>query len=316
MDDRSQQPAPVRQALRPCTRSSSPAPTWSGAGPDEIQAGLARDAAVTLGRAPGAPRRPPHRRRRDADLAARRAAHRRRPAAARRAARRRRAGSPWVRHTLAALARRAPDRLRAQPRAPAREHLVAVSPFGHPLSRDAGRRPRGAVPARGTAPPRPRAGRDRRHGPRSSRSPCTCSSGSASPPVTSSTTGSATAVPHLVVRLVEGRAVVGPFVVPGRTACLRCIDAYLTEEDPAWPLLVEQYARVDPQRPLRRHPRAGRRRPRRGRRRLGGPRPGGVRRGRAPAASWSSTVTISRRPRRRSPPRHWPPHPHCGCAWG
>ncbi len=33
-------------------------------------------------------------------------------------------------------------------------------------------------------------------------------------------------VPHLVVRLTEGDAVVGPFVVPGRTACLRCVDAH------------------------------------------------------------------------------------------
>jgi bacteriocin biosynthesis cyclodehydratase domain-containing protein len=48
--------------------------------------------------------------------------------------------------------------------------------------------------------------------------------------------------PYLLVRLTEGRAVVGPFVVPGRTACLRCIDAHHTDADPAWPLLVRQYA--------------------------------------------------------------------------
>jgi bacteriocin biosynthesis cyclodehydratase domain-containing protein len=48
--------------------------------------------------------------------------------------------------------------------------------------------------------------------------------------------------PYLLVRLVEGRAVVGPFVVPGSTACLRCIDAHCTDADPAWPLLVRQYA--------------------------------------------------------------------------
>jgi bacteriocin biosynthesis cyclodehydratase domain-containing protein len=48
--------------------------------------------------------------------------------------------------------------------------------------------------------------------------------------------------PHLLVRLVEGHAVVGPFVDPGRTACLRCLDATVTDEDPAWPLLVQQYA--------------------------------------------------------------------------
>jgi len=47
--------------------------------------------------------------------------------------------------------------------------------------------------------------------------------------------------PHLVVRLVEGHALVGPFVDPGRTACLRCTDAATTDEDPSWPLLLEQY---------------------------------------------------------------------------
>ena len=49
--------------------------------------------------------------------------------------------------------------------------------------------------------------------------------------------------PHLVVRFVEGDAVVGPFVERGETACVRCVDAHLTEADPAWPLLVEQSAR-------------------------------------------------------------------------
>ena len=48
--------------------------------------------------------------------------------------------------------------------------------------------------------------------------------------------------PYLLVRLTEGRAVVGPFVVPGTTACLRCLDAHHTDVDPAWPLLVRQYA--------------------------------------------------------------------------
>jgi bacteriocin biosynthesis cyclodehydratase domain-containing protein len=48
--------------------------------------------------------------------------------------------------------------------------------------------------------------------------------------------------PYLLVRLTEGRAVVGPFVAPGSTACLRCLDAHHTDVDAAWPLLVRQYA--------------------------------------------------------------------------
>jgi bacteriocin biosynthesis cyclodehydratase domain-containing protein len=48
--------------------------------------------------------------------------------------------------------------------------------------------------------------------------------------------------PHLLVRATEGCTTVGPFVVPGKTACLRCIDAHHTDADPSWPLLVAQYA--------------------------------------------------------------------------
>jgi bacteriocin biosynthesis cyclodehydratase domain-containing protein len=48
--------------------------------------------------------------------------------------------------------------------------------------------------------------------------------------------------PHLVLRLSEGSAVVGPFVRPGETACLRCVDAHHTDADPTWPLLVAQHA--------------------------------------------------------------------------
>ncbi|MCW2866958.1 MAG: hypothetical protein JWR20_1146 [Marmoricola sp.] len=38
--------------------------------------------------------------------------------------------------------------------------------------------------------------------------------------------------PHLVVRLVDGGAVLGPFVEPGTTACVRCTDAHRSTEDP------------------------------------------------------------------------------------
>lgn len=49
-------------------------------------------------------------------------------------------------------------------------------------------------------------------------------------------------VTHQVLRLVEGWAVIGPFVTPGETACLRCVDAHHTDADPSWPLLVAQHA--------------------------------------------------------------------------
>ncbi|HET9500998.1 MAG TPA: TOMM precursor leader peptide-binding protein [Marmoricola sp.] len=55
-------------------------------------------------------------------------------------------------------------------------------------------------------------------------------------------------VPHLLVRLVDGVVTVGPFVVPGRTACVRCVDEHLAAGDPAHHSLVAQHAR------LSRHP--------------------------------------------------------------
>jgi bacteriocin biosynthesis cyclodehydratase domain-containing protein len=119
--------------------------------------------------------------------------------------------------------------------------------------------------------------------------------------------------PHLVVRLVEGRAVVGPFVLPGRSACLRCLDAYRREEDPAWPLLVEQYARAT------RTDRAD-----------GIPEPVDAALA-AVAVGWaardlgtyaeggdpvSASATIVLSPLLDSVERRtWPPHPHCGCGW-
>jgi hypothetical protein len=45
--------------------------------------------------------------------------------------------------------------------------------------------------------------------------------------------------PHLWVVVRELVGVLGPFVSPGVTACLRCLDQVRAEIDPAWPTLVE-----------------------------------------------------------------------------
>lgn len=112
--------------------------------------------------------------------------------------------------------------------------------------------------------------------------------------------------PHLLVSGDAPGRRVGPFVEPGRTACLRCVDAHEAETDPRRPFLVEQAALastgdepVDPvldrialawaARDLCRY--------------LEGDEP----------STWSATVEIGP----TGPPRsvRWLRHPHCGCAW-
>ena len=47
-------------------------------------------------------------------------------------------------------------------------------------------------------------------------------------------------VPHLMAAASEAIGVVGPLVLPGGTACLRCLDLTRAERDPAWPLILAQ----------------------------------------------------------------------------
>jgi hypothetical protein len=115
-----------------------------------------------------------------------------------------------------------------------------------------------------------------------------------------------TGQPHLLVSGDAGGRRLGPFVDPGRTACLRCVDAHEAEADPRLPFLVEQAAMgsdgtepVDPlldmlalswaARDLCRY--------------LEGDEP----------STWSTTVDLDP----CGPPTvaRWLRHPHCGCAW-
>lgn len=47
-------------------------------------------------------------------------------------------------------------------------------------------------------------------------------------------------IPHIAVHADEAIGVVGPLVIPGRTACLRCADLARAERDAAWPLILAQ----------------------------------------------------------------------------
>ncbi|MFC7623662.1 hypothetical protein [Microlunatus sp. GCM10028923] len=49
--------------------------------------------------------------------------------------------------------------------------------------------------------------------------------------------------PHLIVRTAGELSVVGPFVLPGRSACLRCLDLTRAGADPGWPELLAQLCR-------------------------------------------------------------------------
>jgi bacteriocin biosynthesis cyclodehydratase domain-containing protein len=54
-------------------------------------------------------------------------------------------------------------------------------------------------------------------------------------------------VPHLAASASEAIGIVGPLVLPGQTACLRCLDFIRTDNDPAWPLILAQLAGRQPQ---------------------------------------------------------------------
>jgi bacteriocin biosynthesis cyclodehydratase domain-containing protein len=47
-------------------------------------------------------------------------------------------------------------------------------------------------------------------------------------------------VPHMAVSASEAIGIVGPLVLPGRSACLRCLDLTRADRDPAWPLILAQ----------------------------------------------------------------------------
>lgn len=116
--------------------------------------------------------------------------------------------------------------------------------------------------------------------------------------------------PHLVVEAIESQIVLGPFVVPGRTACLRCLDAHLSAADPQHQSLVNTAPGTLRNDGVAAPVHAGSAAMALGWavtdlvRFLEGDRP----------ASWSATVTFT--PAQPSiHPTPWPRHPACGCSW-
>ncbi|MCW2681504.1 MAG: UBA/THIF-type binding protein [Frankiales bacterium] len=54
--------------------------------------------------------------------------------------------------------------------------------------------------------------------------------------------------PHLLAEVRDTVGVVGPLVLPGRSACLRCLDLTRTDLDPDWPSIAAQLASPSPAR--------------------------------------------------------------------
>lgn len=110
---------------------------------------------------------------------------------------------------------------------------------------------------------------------------------------------------HLLVTSVAGRTRIGPCVVPGLTACLRCLDEHLADRDPRHARVIGEHVDID---------------------HTDRPRPGDLPLALAWAirdvatlldgdrpSTWSATVTLQ-----PDGPRvqQWRRHPRCGCAWG
>jgi hypothetical protein len=116
-------------------------------------------------------------------------------------------------------------------------------------------------------------------------------------------------IPHLWIAVFPASARLGPFVEPGRSACLRCIDAHHGDHDPRRATVLHQLGELPAAagdtaydaalamlaagwalRDVARH--------------QDGERP----------ALHSTTVTVTSD--LEVTRREWLRHPHCGCAWG
>lgn len=127
-----------------------------------------------------------------------------------------------------------------------------------------------------------------------------------------------TQTPHLLVSSLQGTRRVGPFVVPGRTACLRCVDAHEAAGDPRRPLLIEQAARATRRRPEPVDPVTDTLALAWAVRDLACYVRGGE------PATWSATLDLapmpttdagSERARPAAVLQQWLRHPYCGCTW-
>jgi bacteriocin biosynthesis cyclodehydratase domain-containing protein len=120
-------------------------------------------------------------------------------------------------------------------------------------------------------------------------------------------------VPHLQVHAEGHRAVIGPLVLPGRTACLRCIHLTRRDRDATWPRQAAQLGRLQPRPPVDvlLATIAGAL----AARRVCGVLESALRVPRAtPQAGAGHTIEFDLVTQEFTQ-RVWPPHPVCGCTW-
>ncbi|MFF4625618.1 thiamine biosynthesis protein ThiF [Nonomuraea jabiensis] len=53
-------------------------------------------------------------------------------------------------------------------------------------------------------------------------------------------------IPHLLGSAFEGHGTVGPLVIPGKTACLHCLDLTRRDRDPMWPIVTARLGGYPP----------------------------------------------------------------------
>lgn len=53
-------------------------------------------------------------------------------------------------------------------------------------------------------------------------------------------------IPHLLASAFEGHGTVGPLVLPGKTACLHCLDLTRRDRDPMWPIVTARLGGYPP----------------------------------------------------------------------
>jgi hypothetical protein len=115
-------------------------------------------------------------------------------------------------------------------------------------------------------------------------------------------------VAHLAVLAQEAIGVVGPLVVPGRSACLRCLDLTRSAADPAWPRILAQLTGRSPDPPA-----CGAVLATAVAAQASAPALACIDRvpGRGPAENGTLELVL---PAWQWQRRDWPPHPRCGCA--